>query len=552
MRHYVPRLSEALEESLSVYLRVLRASWPWLLCAFAVVELTMFLSRIGVLGDFAARYLSLVYLALLATVGTFAVVVAVDRALDASTGGRDRAAGGFAAALARTLVTAWLKVLVYGGLAFVSLIVCAAMVIVQDMFMSGSGEKTAVIVVVAVGAAVASVAAVTWFVLRWIFAVPLGVLYAKMGSSAMRASSRFMLGRFGGSMAFVVAACTIMAGINALPGIAGAICARGHLFGLPSFDGEVARAVVLFAVSLWQDIGFLFFPVAMLVFVLRAEDRDLPDYTPVRRSLYACIALAALGVAGLAFGVFCSVAYLSGRSPDEVSRFARAMDAIRERTKSGRHVKLGVYDMPADYRFSETLRIAGGEPVVDSPFDLRIGSTEYARQLADRITTQSAEVKKRGEGPETNVWHVASVRLASPYHGLSHAEMTFDGEEMALSSVRLSDGAFCKGQRMSLEECRKKALAIARDMSERLEVPVKSMSGRNISEAAAKYEVETMKARGKRSGDASGQLAKEFVTFKLGMNTADGVVMYRVDGLIDGETMTGNLRVSIERGFTAK
>ena len=56
MRHYVPRLSETLEESLSVYLRVLRAGWPRFLCAFVAVELTMFLARIGVLGDFSVSH----------------------------------------------------------------------------------------------------------------------------------------------------------------------------------------------------------------------------------------------------------------------------------------------------------------------------------------------------------------------------------------------------------------------------------------------------------------------------------------------------------------
>jgi hypothetical protein len=35
------------------------------------------------------------------------------------------------------------------------------------------------------------------------------------------------------------------------------------------------------------------------------------------------------------------------------------------------------------------------------------------------------------------------------------------------------------------------------------------------------------------------------------MNTADGVVMYRVDGLIDSETMTGSLQITIKRGFIA-
>lgn len=544
-------MSETLEESLSVYLRVLRAGWPRFLCAFMVVELTMFLARIGVLGAFAVKYANLVYIALLMTAGLFAVVSAVDRAFGECTGGRSGAAGGFSAALGRTFATAWLKVLAYGGLALVSLLVCVAMVIVQDVFLSGSGEKTSVIVVMAVGAATGCMAIVLWFIMRWIFAVPLAVIYPKMGTSAMKSSSRFVVGRFGGCMVFVVVSWLIMAGVNVLPGILGTIGARGHLLGLPSFDGEVARAVVLFVCSLWQDFGFLFFPVATLVFVLRAEDRDLPDYVPVRRSLYACIALMSLGVLSLAFGVFCAVAYLSGNSTDEVSRFAKAMRIIREKTKSGKTVKLGVYEMPADYRFAEELRIAGGEPVVDSPFDLRIGSTEYARQLADRVSTQNIEEKKPGVGPSTNVLHTATVRLASPYHGLFHVVMTFTGEEKALSAVRLFDGAFYNGQRMSLEECRRKAMAIAEDMSERLEVPIKSMSGRRLLDAAAKYEVETLKARGKRSGDSK-QFAKEFVTYKLGMNTADGVVMYRVDGLIDGETMTGNIQITIKRGFNAE
>ena len=551
MRHYVPRLSETLEESLSVYLRVLRTGWPQFLCAFAVVELTMFLLRIGVLGDFAAKRLYMIYFALLMTAGLFAVAAALYRAYSECTGNRDGAPGGFAAALARTFATAWLKVLAYGGLAFVSLLVCVGMIVVQDMFLAGTGEKSAAIALIAVGAAVACIAIVVWFIMRWIFAIPLGIIYKKMGSSAMSASSHFVMGRFGGCMIFAVVSWLIMAGGNVLPFIVGTIGARGHLLGLPSFDGEVARAVVLFVVSLWQDIGFLFFPIATLVFVLRAEDHELPDFIPVRRSLYACIVLLSLGILSLAFGVFCSVAYLSARSSDDVSRFAKAMGVIREKTKSGRPDKRGVYEMPSGYKFAESLRTTRGEPMIDSPFDLRIGSTEYARQLAERISTESVEVRRPGGNLGTNVSYTASVRLVGSYHGLLHAVMTFDGEEKALSAVRLSDGAFYNGERMSLEECRKKAKAIAEDMSERLGVPVKSMSGRIISDVAAKYEIEAIKARGKRSS-GSRRFAKEFVTYKLGMNTADGVVMYVVDGLIDSETMTGNLQITIKRGFNAE
>ena len=550
MRHYVPRLTETLSESMSVYLRVLRTGWPQYLCVFAAVELAAFLSRIGVFGDFAARRSCVVYAALLMTAGLFAVVAALDRAYCVCTGSRDGAPGGLAAVLARTSATVWLKVLIYGVLAFVALLACVAMIVVQDKFLGGTGEKSSAIALVAVGAAVACIAIVIWFVVRWIFAVPLGIIYRKMGSSAMSASSRFVVGRFGGCMVFVVVAWLITAGVNALPLIAGMVVARGHLFGLASLDGEVVRAAVLFLTGLWQDIGFLFFPVAALVFVLRAEDHDLQDFIPVRRALSAGIVLLALGILSLAFCVFCAVAYLSGYCSDDVSRFDRAIEILREKTKSVKHVKRGVYEMPADYKFAESLRIERGEPVVDSPFDLRIGSTEYARQLADRISVERVEAKQPGRGLNTNELCTATVRLSGQYHGLSHVVLTFDGEEKALSSVRLSGGAFFNGARMSLEECRKKARAIAEDMSERLEVPVKSMSGKMSSDVAAKYEIETLKARGKRSDD-SRRVAKEYVTFKLGMNTADGVVMYRVDGLIDSETMTGSLQITIKRGFNA-
>ena len=101
MRHYVPRLSETLEESLSVYLRVLRTGWPQFLCAFVVVELATFLSRIGVLGDFAAKHFCAFYIVLLMTVGLFAVVAAQCRAYSECTGSRDGVPGGFAAAFAR-------------------------------------------------------------------------------------------------------------------------------------------------------------------------------------------------------------------------------------------------------------------------------------------------------------------------------------------------------------------------------------------------------------------------------------------------------------------
>ena len=127
MRHYVPRLTETLSESMSVYLRVLRTGWPQYLCVFAAVELAAFLSRIGVFGDFAARRSCVVYAALLMTAGLFAVVAALDRAYCVCTGSRDGAPGGLAAVLARTSATVWLKVLIYGVLAFVALLACVAL-----------------------------------------------------------------------------------------------------------------------------------------------------------------------------------------------------------------------------------------------------------------------------------------------------------------------------------------------------------------------------------------------------------------------------------------
>ena len=77
-------------------------------------------------------------------------------------------------------------------------------------------------------------------------------------------------------------------------------------------------------------------------------------------------------------------------------------------------------------------RIEDGKVVVDSPFDLEIGSPEYAKALGSAVKSHK-DVRKDPKTGETvtNWYHSGEAHFAQPYFGAQKALLSFNGEGRA-------------------------------------------------------------------------------------------------------------------------
>jgi len=116
-------------------------------------------------------------------------------------------------------------------------------------------------------------------------------------------------------------------------------------------------------------------------------------------------------------------------------------------------------------------RIEDGKIVVDSPFDLEIGSPEYAKALGSAVKSHK-DVRKDDKSGETvtNWYHSGEARFAQPYFGARNAWLSFNGDDKALSSVHfwVGDRKTSFGGSLTFSECCKLYEEIAADISRRL------------------------------------------------------------------------------------
>ena len=115
--------------------------------------------------------------------------------------------------------------------------------------------------------------------------------------------------------------------------------------------------------------------------------------------------------------------------------------------------------------------VTNRELVVDSPFELRIGSTEYAKMLGDAVY----EHKGRGFDSElgevvTNYVHrSATLRLRSPYFGIERMALSFRGKDKKLETIH-AHPAGVNGKKLSMKDCLSAVENIAADIDSRLGV----------------------------------------------------------------------------------
>ena len=115
--------------------------------------------------------------------------------------------------------------------------------------------------------------------------------------------------------------------------------------------------------------------------------------------------------------------------------------------------------------------VTNRELVVDSPFELRIGSTEYAKMLGDAV------YEHRGRGFDSELGEVvtnyvhrsATLRLRSPYFGIERMALSFRGKDKKLETIH-AHPAGVNRKKLSMKDCLSAVEKIAADIDSRLGV----------------------------------------------------------------------------------
>lgn len=532
MKRYTPGIFETLGESLMVFRLVLRAGWLPLLAVFASVELVLAFVRMpSVTVVDLSPYAGVFAAALGLTLGLLAAALAIDRTCRLCCGRRDSEAGGLAVAWGRAIATSLLYALAVGAMNVVAVV--ASLFLCRAVLSSsvGSGGASFGVVVFVVGCAIIALAVLSVVLAaRWMFAVTMSVLYPFIGPSALSASSKFTGGRLVKCFLFVVLSHLVASGLGLVPGTARLFLATGIPGSVePLFGGEIARAAICFVTGLCMDFAGLFAYVAGLVFIMRAEDRgDIPEVRSQRIVRGALSVLVAMGALAFALAGFSSSKAVSAR-----------LDSLPKFEFSGGGGKQ-VFELPDKFRFAERLREKDGEFEVDSPFELRIGSTEYARQLGDAV---KPGVEGADSAESTSFGY---VRLSHPYFGIERASLTFSGAERRLSRVTLVRGSFFGGdEELTLVDGRDIAVAIAADMGRRFGVAQSDMSGSEKSDAVAEYMLERARKDAKARGDGSA-FTITFFSREFDVRVGDGTVRCSVCGEMGSADGGGNVVISVQ------
>ena len=179
-------------------------------------------------------------------------------------------------------------------------------------------------------------------------------------------------------------------------------------------------------------------------------------------------------------------------------------------------------------------RIENQRIVLDSPFALQIGSTEYAKAFGDLIQTSArANYDPQTKKTTTNFYHHAEAWLATPYFGCERVWLNFKGEEKTLNSCNLSRGSFYgSSKRMSFDECRATIGKIVADMESRFGMTTMECTT-DLSENDAKARVKEMGEEFKQKGEKCGGYATSFVHYSWQTKNAHGLVDYNVFGMMD-------------------
>lgn len=133
--------------------------------------------------------------------------------------------------------------------------------------------------------------------------------------------------------------------------------------------------------------------------------------------------------------------------------------------------------------------VENGTIIVSSPFDLEIGSTEYAKIAGDAIRVHRyANYDPDTKATVTNVSAFIEAMLAEPYFGCRNVALNFSGEEMQLSNIHLRWGSGQRGgdkekPKMTNRECRDLVDRIVEDVKTRANMTVRISEDRSEDDA---------------------------------------------------------------------
>ena len=182
---------------------------------------------------------------------------------------------------------------------------------------------------------------------------------------------------------------------------------------------------------------------------------------------------------------------------------------------------------------ASSYRVENRKIVLDSPFALEIGSTEYAKEFGDLIRTSAYAIyDPQTKKTTTNFNHYAEAWLAKPYFGCERVWLNFKGEEKTLNSCHLYKGRFDGSiKKMSFDECRSTVGKIVADMERRLGMTMECTCDK--SEEDAKTHMKELGEEFKRRGEKCSTYSTNFLNYNWEMKNAHGVVDYRVSGMMD-------------------
>jgi len=180
------------------------------------------------------------------------------------------------------------------------------------------------------------------------------------------------------------------------------------------------------------------------------------------------------------------------------------------------------------------VRVEEGKIVVDSPFDLVIGSTEYAKMLGDAVRS-GQHVWKRDGVLTTNFWCSGSGKLSRPYYGFDTFSLSFNDEDRKLERVRFWCGESPASQgEMSLSECRDVVRKMAKDFESRTGGKMNCTVDQTDEEAfkSADRLVVGIEEERKKSGRNVGDMSTAFLSMRGNLERNGVQGMYILSGMI--------------------
>ena len=199
----------------------------------------------------------------------------------------------------------------------------------------------------------------------------------------------------------------------------------------------------------------------------------------------------------------------------------------------------------ACFAASGEFRVEDGRIVVDSPFDLEIGSPEYAKALGKGVESHKSVRKDPRTGAMTTNWyHSAEARFVQPYFGVTNVWLPFRNEGKSLSQVNLSIGVDKKsfGGKLTYNDCCKMFAEVAAEMSKRL--------GEELEDKYDSTEEEALERLAERAEDHADSVgyATSFRFASAAATNRFGDVEYQLMGLIHNDK-TYSLEFTMARPF---